>query len=86
MTSSSREGGQDFGMHVTPMALKSFPTDAGFVHQWGHQTDLVRQGFGMVDDCWIRSRLGKRDKLRGGNVRIVEAGEAGEADVQTGRL
>ena len=22
----------------------------------------------MVDDCWIRSRLGKRDQLKGGNV------------------
>ena len=73
-------------MHVTPMTLKVVPIDVGFVHQCGHQTDLIRQGFGMVDDCWIRSRLGKRDKLRGGNLRVVEVGEAGEADVEIGYL
>lgn len=68
MTFSSREGGVDFGLHVTLRVLKVSPADAGFVHQYNHQTDLFRQDFGMVDDCWIRSRLGKRDQLKGGNV------------------
>ena len=68
MTFSSREGGGDFGLHVTLRVLKVSPADAGFVHQYNHQTDLFRQDFGTVDDCWIRSRLGKCDQLKGGNV------------------
>ena len=55
-------------MHSTPMPLKVFPADAGFVHQYDNQADLFRQGFGTVGNCLILSRLEKGDKSRAGNV------------------
>ena len=55
-------------MHGTSITLKIFPTDAGFVHQHDNQRDLFRQGFGMVGNCQIISRLEMGDMLRAGNV------------------